>query len=227
MLLSPSDTANEQNPTNSTDTDKAPPTDEVDQISFFVELKLHHILAEVPESGIDINPALIRPVVAYLNAQPSMVRGRKSKTPPIQALFRIPLTEFDGAWTVYQTGFLDRMSKSLFESLEAMIRGRYLHYQRRSRRRRVLSTFQNSLTGAIGSGDEAEELGDGVSEEYDEDNVDSSPHGLRILSHVGWWSVRAASGWLYETWDALRSAKIEPPPDDEDDPFYDEVSRNV
>ena len=114
------------------------PAKDMDRIRFYVDVRLHNIRASVNEKELQdssIPSALVRPVVAYLNAQPTAPRGRKTAAPPISASFTLPFAQFNGAWTLYQCGLMDVLASSVTNALARMVVIRYVEYQRRGRKK--------------------------------------------------------------------------------------------
>ena len=52
-----------------------------------------------------INSALIRPIVAFINRNRTLI--------PIHCHIDLGLSEFNGSWTTYDVGILDRMSEQV------------------------------------------------------------------------------------------------------------------
>lgn len=193
-----------------------------DDITFLLEVRMHHIIAEIPEdfgsSIFSINPAMIRPVVAYLNAQPNVSRGRKSKTPPIQAMFKIPSGEFDGSWTLYQCGLIPKIGEAVFDSVAKMVLLRYNDYKRKAQVRNRPKSSPKLDTEKKSNSDKtrieidtADELTESPENNEIEDlgtSISPEPRGIRILSHVGWWSVRYASEKAKDFFKSMRHSQV-------------------
>lgn len=56
-----------------------------------------------------VNGALIRPIVAFLNANRTLI--------PIKCQVEVPISEFDGSWTTFDTGILDAISEQVYMAL--------------------------------------------------------------------------------------------------------------
>lgn len=56
-----------------------------------------------------INNALVRPIVAFINRNRTLI--------PIRCHIDLGLSEFNGSWTTYDVGILDRMSEQVYEAL--------------------------------------------------------------------------------------------------------------
>lgn len=52
-----------------------------------------------------VNNALIRPIVAFINSNRTLI--------PIHCHIDLALSEFNGSWTTYDVGLLDRMSEQV------------------------------------------------------------------------------------------------------------------
>lgn len=52
-----------------------------------------------------MNNALVRPIVAFLNSNKTLI--------PIRCHFDLSLDDFDGSWTTYDCGILDRTSEQV------------------------------------------------------------------------------------------------------------------
>lgn len=70
-----------------------------------------------------INSALIRPIVAYINSHSSsasVMSGQRPLAIPIACRVVKPLTDFEGSWTVYDSGLMEDLSR---ETYDAFARG--------------------------------------------------------------------------------------------------------
>jgi distribution and morphology protein 31 len=56
-----------------------------------------------------VNNALVRPIVAFLNANRTLI--------PIKCRVEMPMSEFDGSWTTYDTGLLEALSVQVYKAL--------------------------------------------------------------------------------------------------------------
>lgn len=95
----------------------------------FIVLDLHiqlfSVRAAVPLFTKDlsyVNSALIRPIVAYINSRQTYI--------PIQCRVVKRTSEFDGSWTVYDSGLMDDLSAETYEAFAAHV------MDRQARRRR-------------------------------------------------------------------------------------------
>lgn len=110
-----------------------------DHFRFNLNLKFHNLQARLPwspKSGKDlISLALTKPLIFYINEQRPYV--------PISFSFALPASRFDGAWTIYESGLLESMSKSASESFDLLVS------DRKSRIRRFKSVSLWSLSNLI------------------------------------------------------------------------------
>ncbi|KAL0577508.1 Mitochondrial distribution and morphology protein 31, mitochondrial precursor [Marasmius crinis-equi] len=77
-----------------------------------IDLRFRDVKAAVPIFTDDIsyvNNALIRPIVAFMNANRTLV--------PIHCRVVKPLNDFDGAWTMWETGLMDEISLKIYDAL--------------------------------------------------------------------------------------------------------------
>ncbi|EEB08250.2 inner membrane protein Mdm31 [Schizosaccharomyces japonicus yFS275] len=78
---------------------------------FDVRLRLNNLRAAVPIFTSDVsyvNNALIRPIVAYINSSRTYI--------PVSCRFIKPLSDFDGSWTLSDSGILQELSSRVHES---------------------------------------------------------------------------------------------------------------
>ncbi|OCB88449.1 mitochondrial distribution and morphology protein family 31/32 [Sanghuangporus baumii] len=81
-------------------------------VSIDIDLRFRDVKASVPIFSRDlsyVNNALIRPIVAFINANKTLV--------PIRCRVIKELSEFDGAWTMWETGLMNEISLKLYEAL--------------------------------------------------------------------------------------------------------------
>ncbi|GAA5871229.1 hypothetical protein JCM8547_007230 [Rhodosporidiobolus lusitaniae] len=87
--------------------------DEEDKIvSIDLDVRFKDLKATVPYFTSDlsyVNNALIRPIVAFINRNRTLV--------PIRCHIDLGLSEFNGSWTTYDVGILDRMSEQVYAAL--------------------------------------------------------------------------------------------------------------
>ncbi|KAG5648459.1 hypothetical protein DXG03_003070 [Asterophora parasitica] len=77
-----------------------------------IDLRFRDLKAAVPLFTDDlsyVNNALIRPIVAFMNANRTLV--------PIHCRVVMDLNDFDGAWTMWETGMMDAISLKSYEAL--------------------------------------------------------------------------------------------------------------
>lgn len=89
-----------------------------DSVTFKVDFRFHNLRAHLPwgtNQGL-VGTALIRPLVAYINEQRPFI--------PISCHFNVPLIDFDGAWTIYESGIVAALSRGAADSLERLVSDR-------------------------------------------------------------------------------------------------------
>ncbi|KIJ68057.1 hypothetical protein HYDPIDRAFT_83753 [Hydnomerulius pinastri MD-312] len=77
-----------------------------------IDLRFRDLKAAVPLFTQDlsyVNNALIRPIVAFMNAHHTLV--------PIHCRVAKDLDDFDGAWTMWETGLMDEISQKTYDAL--------------------------------------------------------------------------------------------------------------
>ncbi|KAF9241826.1 mitochondrial distribution and morphology protein-domain-containing protein [Melanogaster broomeanus] len=96
----------------------APSTDEDEEVAdkprvvIDIDLRFRDLKAAVPLFTQDlsyVNGALIRPIVAFMNAHHTLV--------PIHCRVAKDLNDFDGAWTMWETGLMDEISQKTYDAL--------------------------------------------------------------------------------------------------------------
>jgi len=90
-----------------------------------IDLRFRDVKAAVPIFTRDlsyINNALIRPIVAFMNANRTLV--------PIHCRVVMDLNDFDGAWTMWETGMMDAISVKVYEALAYHVSQSALNRQR-------------------------------------------------------------------------------------------------
>ncbi|KAF3397321.1 Mitochondrial distribution and morphology protein 31 [Talaromyces pinophilus] len=93
-----------------------PVGDENDKRFFVTDLRIHltNVRAVVPLFTKDlsyINSALIRPIVAYINSRHTFI--------PIHCRLVKRLSDFDGSWTVFDSGLMDDLSAATYDAFAA------------------------------------------------------------------------------------------------------------
>ncbi|KAF5316914.1 hypothetical protein D9611_003855 [Ephemerocybe angulata] len=77
-----------------------------------IDLRFRDLKAAVPIFTSDlsyVNNALIRPIVAFMNANRTLV--------PVHCRIVKDLSDFDGSWTMWETGLMDEISVEVYEAL--------------------------------------------------------------------------------------------------------------
>ncbi|KAI5235833.1 hypothetical protein E4T42_09617 [Aureobasidium subglaciale] len=98
---------------NQASTEQASEENEEDKRFIVMDLRVHlnDVRAAVPIFTRDlsyVNNALIRPIVAYINSKRTFI--------PINCRVVKRVSEFDGSWTVFDSGLLDDLSKETYEA---------------------------------------------------------------------------------------------------------------
>ncbi|KAL1405003.1 Mitochondrial distribution and morphology protein 31, mitochondrial precursor [Vanrija albida] len=82
------------------------------QLTIDIDLRFRDLKAAVPVFTSDLsvtNNALIRPIVAFINANRTLM--------PIHAQVHADLTDFDGSWTLFETGLMSSISEQIYAAL--------------------------------------------------------------------------------------------------------------
>ncbi|KAG8967867.1 Mitochondrial distribution and morphology protein 31, mitochondrial precursor [Tulasnella sp. 419] len=82
------------------------------QVAIDIDLRFRDLKAAVPLFTSDlsyVNNALIRPIVAFINANRTLV--------PIHSRITKDLADFDGSWTLWQTGLSDEIALKVYDAL--------------------------------------------------------------------------------------------------------------
>jgi len=77
-----------------------------------IDLRFRDVKAAVPlftQNLSHVNNALIRPIVAFMNAHHTLV--------PIHCKVVKDVGDFDGAWTMWETGLMDEISQKVYDAL--------------------------------------------------------------------------------------------------------------
>ncbi|KAK4052088.1 Mitochondrial distribution and morphology protein 31, mitochondrial precursor [Microbotryomycetes sp. JL201] len=111
-------------------------------VSIDLDIRFKDLKASVPyfTSNLSyVNNALVRPIVAFINSNKTLV--------PVRCHIDLPLSEFDGSWTTYDVGLLDRMSEETYAALA--------HHVQNANQQRLqvvsLWTLQKTAQGVIGA----------------------------------------------------------------------------
>ncbi|EGO25497.1 hypothetical protein SERLADRAFT_348153 [Serpula lacrymans var. lacrymans S7.9] len=86
--------------------------DDTPKVIIDIDLRFRDLKAAVPLFASDlsyVNSALIRPIVAFMNAHRTLV--------PIHCRVTKNLSDFDGAWTMWETGLMDEISEKTYDAL--------------------------------------------------------------------------------------------------------------
>lgn len=92
----------------------AVPTDSAEhpKVVIDIDLRFRDLKAAVPLFTADLsytNYALIRPIVAFMNANRTLI--------PIHSRVVKDLSDFDGAWTMWETGLMDDIAAKVYEAM--------------------------------------------------------------------------------------------------------------
>lgn len=82
------------------------------QVVIDIDLRFRDLKAAVPIFTNDlsyVNNALIRPIVAFMNANRTLV--------PIRCRVVKPLCDFEGSWTLWETGLMDEIALKVYEAM--------------------------------------------------------------------------------------------------------------
>ncbi|KAF2725529.1 hypothetical protein K431DRAFT_309163 [Polychaeton citri CBS 116435] len=91
-----------------------------------LRIQLNDVRASVPIFTRDlsyVNNALVRPIVAYINSRRSFI--------PVNCRVVKRQSEFDGSWTIFDSGLMDDMSRETYEAFSRDI------YDQKARQRRM------------------------------------------------------------------------------------------
>ncbi|KAL9109322.1 MAG: hypothetical protein Q9227_006077 [Pyrenula ochraceoflavens] len=85
----------------------------LDRRFLLLDLRVHlnDVRAAVPLFNRSLsytNTALIRPIVAYINSRRTFI--------PVQCRLIKPVTDFDGSWTIYDSGLMNGLSEEVYEA---------------------------------------------------------------------------------------------------------------
>ncbi|KAK9477931.1 mitochondrial distribution and morphology protein family 31/32 [Lipomyces japonicus] len=105
-------------------------------IVFDLHVQLNSARASLPLFAPElsyVNNALIRPMVAYINATKTYI--------PINCRVVKKLTEFDGSWTIFDSGLMDDLSAEVYEAISANVQDE----EERARRMRKVGMWAAQL----------------------------------------------------------------------------------
>ncbi|KAK9495042.1 hypothetical protein V1508DRAFT_240998 [Lipomyces doorenjongii] len=109
-------------------------------VVFDLRIQLNNVRAAVPLLAPElsyINNALVRPIVAYINNRNTYI--------PINCRVVKRLCEFDGSWTVFDSGLMDDLSAEVYEAIAANVKDE----EERSRRMRKVGLWSLQLAFQI------------------------------------------------------------------------------
>ncbi|KAF2434978.1 hypothetical protein EJ08DRAFT_645908 [Tothia fuscella] len=109
----PTTTSSKATPTSPTSTSIPTPINEDDNRFMIMDLRVHlnDVHSTVPLFTHDlsyVNNALIRPIVAYINSKKTFI--------PVNCRVVKRRSEFDGSWTLYDSGLMDDLSREVYEA---------------------------------------------------------------------------------------------------------------
>jgi len=94
-------------------------------VVFDLRIRLHDVKAAVPLLTRDIgyiNQALVRPIVAYINAKRTYI--------PVACRFAKRRSDFDGSWTVYDSGLMNDLSAETYSAFARNVEDQHLRVRR-------------------------------------------------------------------------------------------------
>jgi len=94
------------------DNERSPEMETEPQVIIDIDLRFRDLKAAVPIFTNDlsyVNNALIRPIVAFINANRTLV--------PIRCRVVKPLSDFEGSWTLWETGLMDAIAVKVYEAM--------------------------------------------------------------------------------------------------------------
>ncbi|KAI1795646.1 mitochondrial distribution and morphology protein family 31/32 [Ganoderma leucocontextum] len=103
-----------------------------------IDLRFRDLKAVVPIFTSDlsyVNNALIRPIVAFMNANRTLV--------PIRCRVVHDLEDFDGSWTMWETGMIDAISMKVYEAMAYHVAQANFH-----RRVKAVGTWSLQMTAS-------------------------------------------------------------------------------
>ncbi|EIW63485.1 uncharacterized protein TRAVEDRAFT_114364 [Trametes versicolor FP-101664 SS1] len=112
--------------------------DDVPKVVVDIDLRFRDLKAAVPLFTPDlsyVNSALVRPIVAFMNANRTLV--------PIQCRVIKDLDNFDGAWTMWETGLIDAISVKVYEAMAY-----HVTQANFNRRMRAVGTWSLQMTAS-------------------------------------------------------------------------------
>ncbi|KAL4073796.1 mitochondrial distribution and morphology proteins-domain-containing protein [Scleroderma citrinum] len=103
-----------------------------------IDIRFRDLKASVPLFTPDlsyVNNALIRPIVAFMNVHHTLV--------PIHCRVVKDLSDFDGAWTMWETGLMDEISQKVYDAL-----AHHVTQVNMNRRVRVVGVWSLQMTAS-------------------------------------------------------------------------------
>jgi hypothetical protein len=209
----------------------------VPSILFLIKLRLNNLHASIPtnpSSELSFIPqTLIRPVVAYLNAQ--TIRGRKTSTPPLLLSFQLPISNFNGAWTFYQCEWMAKMEETVGATLARMVLGAYQQMSQQARRSVEKKEHHSTDPTTTNNTNSAKNDHTGTppyqnaswmnwiwhSSTHSPQIPPTPHHGntdpvpddtqtrTRLVTRVGWWSLQEMSRAAMSTWDWVQHRPVQ------------------
>lgn len=83
-----------------------------ERVTVDIDLRFRDVKASVPYYTSDLtytNNALVRPIVAFINANRTLI--------PILSHVEMAIDEFDGSWTIWETGLMSAVSERIYDAL--------------------------------------------------------------------------------------------------------------
>lgn len=87
-----------------------------DTLSFKFDLRLRNIRAHIPLQNEDLSlfhTALAKPIIAYINENRPYI--------PLACRFQLDFSQFDGAWSVYESGIAPSLGVCVNEALTQLV----------------------------------------------------------------------------------------------------------
>ncbi|KZT66346.1 mitochondrial distribution and morphology protein family 31/32 [Daedalea quercina L-15889] len=94
------------------DRDQVAENSDMPQVVIDIDLRFRDLKAAVPIFTNElsyVNNALVRPIVAFMNANRTLV--------PIRCRVVQPLSDFEGSWTLWETGLMDIIALKVYEAM--------------------------------------------------------------------------------------------------------------
>ncbi|KAK9709490.1 Mitochondrial distribution and morphology protein 31, mitochondrial precursor [Basidiobolus ranarum] len=120
---------------------KPTPLDPEASLVMNMDIRFNNIKAVVPLQTQDVtyvNNALIRPIVAYMNANRTRL--------PIKCQLKLDLSNFDGSWTIYDSCLVDSLSEEVGKAFAQLVQD---ERERNRRLKRVGLWSLQSITRSL------------------------------------------------------------------------------